>query len=241
MQKDEDVAYIKKYMKKEKWEEAFIRLERGEPVQYIVGNVEFYGNTIFVDKNVLIPRFETEELVYRTLKYNNQYLNKDVFIVDIGTGSGAIAIALKKELPNCCVDAVDISKKALEVAKKNATYNKVNIDFYEGNLLEPLNKKYDILISNPPYIDKDEEIMDIVKNYEPHIALYAAHQGLFCYEQILKDAHHILNKKNMIAFEIGYKQGAKIKKIAKQYFPKADIWVEKDLSNRDRFVFILNK
>ena len=90
MQKDEDVAYIKKYMKKEKWEEAFIRLERGEPVQYIVGNVEFYGNTIFVDKNVLIPRFETEELVYRTLKYNNQYLNKDVFIVDIGTGSGAI-------------------------------------------------------------------------------------------------------------------------------------------------------
>lgn len=230
-----DLEYIKKYYKGN-IEEAIKQLEQGIPVQYIVGNVDFYGYEFKVNKNVLIPRFETEELVNRTIKYIKQYIHNPK-IVDLGTGSGCIAITLSKEL-DINVDAVDISDKALEVAKQNNINNNSNVTFYQGNMLEPLNKKYNVIISNPPYISRNEEIEDIVKNNEPEIALYADNDGLYYYEEILKNAKNYLEEKYIIAFEIGYLQGNKIKELANKYLNNINISIEKDLSNRDRFVFI---
>lgn len=232
-----ELEYLKKYYDGD-IKEALNRLKKGEPVQYIVGNVDFYGYQFEVNKNVLIPRFETEELVEKTIKRCKKKFDCDMDIVDIGTGSGCIAITLKKEFSNSRIDAVDISSSALEVAINNANKNHVNIHFIKGNLLDPLEKKYDVLISNPPYIDKKEDIMDIVKNNEPKIALYAEHQGLFCYEEILKESKKVMKEKCLLAFEIGAKQGDYLKMCAKMYFPNATIIVEKDLQGRDRFLFI---
>jgi release factor glutamine methyltransferase len=220
-----DIEYIKKYIEPSKLEEGLRRLEKGEPVQYIVGNVDFYGYNFIVNKNVLIPRFETEELIEKTIQYTKKYLDKELDIADLGTGSGCIAITLKKEL-NCNIDAVDISLDALEVARKNAIKNDVKINFYQGNMLEPLNKKYDIIISNPPYISKNEEIMDIVKNNEPSIALYAIDNGLYFYKEIIKNSKNYLKNKNILAFEIGQTQGK--------------IIIEKDIMKNNRFLFIIN-
>ena len=231
-----DIEYLKKYLDPNKLEEGIKKLEKGIPVQYIVGNVEFYDNIIEVNENVLIPRFETEELVDRVIKKLKNKKNLD--IVDLGTGSGCIAISLAKNL-RCNVDAVDISKKALEVAKKNAINNKVNINFYLGDMLKPLNKKYDLIISNPPYIAYDEEIMDIVKNNEPHLALYADNEGLYYYEQILKNVKNYLKKDYLIAFEIGCNQAKKIESLAHSYL-HCKVTIEKDLSGKDRYVFIEN-
>ncbi len=234
-----DVEYLKKYYKGD-INEAIKRLEN-EPVQYIVGNVDFYGNKIFVNKNVLIPRFETEELVNLTLEYISDFFSDGIKIVDIGTGSGCIAITLKKNLPKAIVDAVDIERKALEVARKNADINETQINFYEGNLLEPLEKKYDVLISNPPYLNiLDKEVMELVRKTEPKTSLFAPNDGLYYYEEILKQAKEYLNDKSLIAFEIDYRQGKKVKEIAKKYFKDAKILIKKDLQNKDRFVFVFN-
>lgn len=233
--------YLYKYLDNlDEYENAIDKLIEGKPVQYIVGNVDFYGLNIKVNENVLIPRFETEELVDKTIKYINNYFDNKLDIVDIGTGSGAIAIALKSNL-DCNMDAVDISKEALGVAKENARRLNTEINFYLGNLLEPLNKKYDVIISNPPYIAYDEEIEEIVKNNEPHLALYAENDGLKCYENILSNAFNYLKEKNIIAFEIGYMQGDKIKEIALKYFPNSKVKVEKDMQGKDRFIFIFNE
>lgn len=232
-----DLEYLRKYYQGN-LEQAIKRLENGEPVQYIVGNVDFYGLNFIVNKDVLIPRFETEELVEKTINIIKKHFNKNLAIVDLGTGSGCIAITLKKEL-DANIDAVDISVSALEVAKKNALNNKVEINFYLGDMLEPLSKKYDVIISNPPYIAYNEQIMEIVKNNEPHTALYADHNGLFFYEEILKNAKGYLNENYLIAFEIGETQGESIKEIAKQYLDNCKVQIEKDLTGSDRFVFII--
>lgn len=229
-----ELEYLKKYLPKDQLEEGIRKYNLGIPVQYIVGNVDFYGNIIEVNENVLIPRFETEELVDRTIKRLKNKRNLD--IVDLGTGSGCIAIALAKNL-DCNVDAVDISVSALQVAQKNAINNHVNIDFYFGDMLQPLSKKYDIIISNPPYIAYDEEIMSIVKDNEPHIALYASNDGLYYYEKILSNCKKYLKKNGLIIFEIGCNQAEKITSLAHQYL-NCDVVVEKDLQNKDRFVFI---
>ena len=230
-----DLEYLKKYYQGD-LEEAKKKLAAGLPVQYIVGNVDFYGITLKVNEDVLIPRFETEELVSKVIQYAANFKNPS--IVDIGTGSGAIAITLKKKLTSS-VTATDISKKALNVAKENALENNASINFKEGNLLEPLTEKYDIVVSNPPYIAYDEEIMDIVKNNEPHLALYAPNNGIYYYEEILKNIKKYLNDKYLIAFEIGKSQGKKIQELSKKYLDNEAI-IEKDLSGRDRFAFIKN-
>ena len=236
---ENNIEYLKKYLKDKTLDEGIELLNKGIPVQYIVGNVDFYGYNFKVNENVLIPRFETEELVEKTIKYINKYLDKKVDILDLGTGSGCIAITLKKEL-DCNVDAVDISPKALEIAKLNAKNNNVDITFYEGDMLNPINKIYDVIISNPPYIAYNEEIMDIVKNNEPHTALYAEDNGLKYYKDIISNANKYLKEKSIIAFEIGEKQGKLILEYAKNYFKDSIITVEKDMQNRDRFVFIIN-
>ena len=228
------LEYLEKYGNPSK--ENIKRLNNGEPVQYIVGNVSFYGNIIDVDKRVLIPRFETEELVENTIKYIKKYNYNS--IVDIGTGSGCIAMTIKKIFPSMLVDAVDISKDALALAQSNSVKNDTLINFYEGNLLNPLNKKYDIIISNPPYISYYEEIMDIVKNNEPHLALYADNNGLYYYEEILKNVSNYINKNGLIAFEIGYDQAEKIKQIVQKYLNNYNIEIKKDMTGKDRMVFI---
>ena len=174
--------YLKQYLPKEKLDESLNLLKEGVPPQYIIGNVNFYGNVINVDKRVLIPRFETELLVEKTINYCQKKFNnnlQNINILDIGTGSGCIAITLKKEL-NCKVTGIDISLDALEVARNNALNNNVNINFYQSDIFSNIKEKYDVIISNPPYIKEDEEIMDIVKNNEPHLALYAKNEGLYC-------------------------------------------------------------
>lgn len=231
-----DIEYLKKYYEGN-IDDALKLYENGVPVQYIVGNVDFYGYNFNVNENVLIPRFETEEFVDRTIKYIRKYFDKSVKIVDLGCGSGCIDITLSLEL-GICVDAVDISSAALEVAKENCVRNNASVNYYLGNMLEPLNDKYDVIISNPPYISYDEEIDDVVKNNEPSIALYADNDGLYFYEEILKNCKNYLNDKFMICFEIGYTQGERIKDMALKYLGDVSVSIEKDLSGRDRFVFI---
>ena len=234
-----DLEYLEKYYKGN-IEDAKDMLNNNVPVQYIVGEVNFYGNIFKVNKDVLIPRFETEQLIEKTINYIKKKFNKKIDIIDLGTGSGCIAITLKN-LIDCNVDAVDISTAALNIAKENAKLNQVDINFIEGDMLDSINKKYDIIISNPPYISYDEDIMDIVKNNEPHLALYAENDGLYFYEKILRKAKSNLNDNFIIAFEIGQLQGEKIKNIALKYLDNIDIYIEKDLNNLDRFVFIISK
>ena len=235
-----DIEYLKKYLPSDRYEEGIKLLEEGKPVQYIVGNVDFYGNTIKVNENVLIPRFETELLVDKTIKLVKRYFNKKIDILDIGTGSGCIAITLDK-LINCNVDGIDISEKALDIAKINNKINSTNVDFYQSNIFTNVNKKYDVIISNPPYISKDEEIMDIVYNNEPHMALYADDNGLFFYDKILGECKDYLKDRFIIVFEIGYRQGESVKKLAIKYLSNVNVSIEKDYSGRDRFVFIVSK
>jgi len=232
-----DKDYLKKYLEPSLYEDGLKKLEQGIPVQYIVGNVDFYGNIFEVNENVLIPRFETEELVEKTINYSKKYFDKKIEILDIGTGSGCIAITLSKYLDSN-VDALDISEEALEVSKKNNERNNANVNFFHSNLFENVNKKYDLIISNPPYIAYDEEIMDIVKNNEPNIALYADNDGLYFYEEILKNASNYLNDKAMIAFEIGESQGEKIKELVKTYLPNSKVLLEQDLQGKNRFIFV---
>lgn len=238
-----ELEYLKKYIHPEdNLEEGIKRLEAGEPVQYIVGDVDFYGNIIKVNKSVLIPRRETEELVEKTLMYiKKHFKNQNLNILDIGTGSGCIPITIKKHLPDTSLTGLDISKEALLVAKDNAKCNEVDIKFIESNIFSNINDKYDIIISNPPYIREDEEIMDIVKNNEPHLALYAPNNGLYFYDKIIKESSNYLNKKFIIAFEIGQEQAEDIISMAKNTFPQANIILEQDLQHLDRFIFIINE
>ncbi len=235
-----DIEYLNKYLPKNKLKKGLKQLKKGIPVQYIVGNVSFYGYNINVNKNVLIPRFETEELVENTLKYINKFFNNKIDVLEIGTGSGCISIALKKENNNLNIYATDISKKALKVAKNNAKENDVNINFINTNLYNDINKKFDCIISNPPYISKNEDIMDIVYNNEPHIALYADNDGLYYYEEILKNINNIIKDKYLISFEIGETQGLKVKEIVLKYLPNSKVIIKKDMQNRDRMIFVHN-
>ena len=235
-----NLEYLEKYLPKNKLKKGIKKLEKGIPVQYIVGNVSFYGYNINVNKDVLIPRFETEELVENTLKYINKYFSGNLNVLEIGTGSGCISIALKKENDSLSITSTDISKKALKVAKNNAKMNKVSINFVNTNIYDGINDKFDIIISNPPYIAYNEEIMDIVYKNEPHIALFADNNGLYFYEEILKNIKSILKDKYLIAFEIGEKQGKSLKDLANKYLKGSNVIIKKDMQNRDRMVFIHN-
>lgn len=235
---EKTVTYLKKYGNPDTFEEDMEQLKQGIPVQYIVGNVDFYGYEFTVNPSVLIPRFETEELVSRTIRYCQKLHLDQPKIIDLGTGSGCIAITLAKEIPNAQLTAIDISKEALNVAKQNALKNHVNITWLESDMLGNVTGKFDVIISNPPYIAEGEDIDELVFHHEPHLALFAKHQGLYFYEIILKEAYHYLRTPGLIAFEIGEKQGKQIVDMAKLYFPNALIHLEQDLQKRDRFIFI---
>ena len=219
------------------------RLVEGEPLGHVLGFEWFYGYRFKVNEDVLIPRPETEELVAYILAAYDEYFKDtlNVTAVDVGTGSGAIAVALKKEEPNIHILASDISEKACRIAKQNAQDNDVVVEVLCGDMLEPLierNIKVDILISNPPYIPSDEAMEDSVVNYEPHVALFGGEDGLKFYRIIFEHAKKVLKDKAMMAFEMGYNQKEALSAEARKYFPDAKIEVIKDMSGKNRMLFI---
>jgi release factor glutamine methyltransferase len=226
-----------------KYNKAIERLINGEPVQYITGDVNFFGYNFKVSKSVLIPRFETEELVNETKKYIKKHFKEDISLVDIGTGSGAIGITLKKELPNIEVTLTDKSKRALNIASINARQVEANVDILHGNMLKPLieqNRLFSVLISNPPYIKLADAIMPIVALNEPKMALYGGEDGLKYYRKILKDANKILTPKSLIALEILDKEENKLRFLVEKYFPNTRYEIKKDFQGRNRMLFIFN-
>ena len=213
-------------------------IKNNKPIQYVLGHINFYGQDFYINENVLIPRFETEELVENTISIAKEMFTDPVEILDIGCGSGVIGLTLEKKLPTKSVDLVDISEKALEVTNKNCGNLNSKANVFQSDCLSNVDKKYDIIISNPPYIKEDEEIEDIVKDNEPHQALYAGKEGLDCYEKILKDINKNLKEKYLIAFEIGADQAKAIEDIANNYLKDIQIVIKKDLQGRDRMLFI---
>lgn len=225
----EEIAQVKKDLK---------RLAENYPPQYILGSVDFYEHRFLVNEATLIPRPETEELVNCCLQNNT---NQPLTVVDVGTGTGAIAISLKLARSNWAVTAIDISEEALAVAKKNAEALNADIQLIHGNGLQPIVAgKIDILISNPPYISKNEwEQMDeSVRTFEPKLALFAENNGLAIYEQLAKEAKNKLSNQGKIYLEIGYRQGTAVRKIFSEQFPQATIDVLKDLSGNERMVVV---
>jgi len=213
-------------------------IKNDKPIQYVLGHVNFYGQDFYINENVLIPRFETEELVENTISIAKTLFTNPVEILDIGCGSGVIGLTLEKKLSTKSVDLVDISEKALEVTNKNCGNLNSKANVFQSDCLSNVEKKYDIIISNPPYIKDDEEIEDIVKNNEPHEALYAGKDGLDCYKKILKDIGKNLKEKFLIAFEIGADQAKDIESLANNYLKDIQIVIKKDLQGRDRMIFI---
>lgn len=215
-------------------------LKKNKPIQYVIGNVNFYGLTFKVNDDVLIPRFETEELVENTINLIKEKFpsKKNLKIIDLGCGSGVIGLTLKHFLPDANVTLLDISEKALEVAKENAFNLGLSVDFVLGDMLEGINDKFDVIISNPPYIETNEEIEKIVLDNEPSIALFGGDDGLDLYRKILKNCRKNLNDEFIIAFEIGYLQKNSIIKLAHDCLENITSYGKKDLSGRDRMVFI---
>ena len=230
-QVDEDII--------DSYKKSIEKITNNYPIQYLLGNTNFYGYDFSVNANVLIPRFETEELVEHTIKYIEKYFSKDIKVIDLGTGSGCIGITLKKKIPTLNVTCLDISDDALVVAKHNAKSLGVDINFIQGNMLDNINEKFSIIISNPPYIGEDEKIEDVVRNYEPHLALFAKDDGLYFYDKILSMCRKNLEDKFLIAFEIGMTQKDRIISLANKYLGENIICeYKKDLSGKDRMIFI---
>lgn len=222
-----------------KYFEYIKKVAEGYPIQYLVGSVNFFGFEFYVNKNVLIPRFETEELVENTLEYIKNFFPQNAKVIDLGCGSGAIGITLKKKMPTLDVTCLDISEEALDVTRKNAKNLNADIKIIKGDMLKDINEAFDIVISNPPYIDVSEEIDEKVRAYEPSLALFAPSNGLYFYENILSNISKVTNDKYLIAFEIGHLQKEGVLELANKYLDgNFTFECKKDLSNRDRMIFI---
>lgn len=213
----------------------------GKPVQYLIGTEQFYGRTFQVNEAVLIPRPETEELVEQALeRMTAKFGDAPLSLVDIGTGSGAIAVTLKKERPSLQVTATDLSEDALQTAKQNAQLLEADVTFLQGDLTAPVqHQKFDIVLSNPPYIAFDEvNVMnEVVLEHEPHTALFAEENGLQLYRRLCEELPHIVHNQAIIGFEIGYQQGEAVHNLLKKSFPQGKIEVLKDLFGQDRMIF----
>ena len=213
------------------------------PLSHLVGFEYFYDRKYKVTKDVLSPRMETEELIYKVIEYVNAS-NKNKFkILDLCTGSGIIAITLKKELEQVSVDIIasDISEEALEVAKENSQSHDATIKFIKSDIFNNIDDKFDIIVSNPPYIDRKDEVtmQDNVLNYDPHLALFAEEEGMYFYRKIIEQANDYLNENGVIFFEIGYDQKDKIIKLADMNGYSAEVY--KDINGRDRMAFLVRK
>lgn len=226
-----------------RFDEIIARLLKDEPLAYVMGVQYFYGYAFDVNPTVLIPRYETEELVLKVLMELDESFSDDCTLLDIGTGSGAIACVLKAEKPDMKVYASDISEEALVQAQKNADKLGVEISFMQGDMAQPFveNKiKADVIVCNPPYIPQDEVIENSVKDYEPHVALFGGEDGLYFYRKVLNDAPSILNKKSLLAFEMGWNQRESLSALVREIFPNADIECFQDLSGKDRILIVRN-
>lgn len=215
-------------------------LYENKPIQYLIGYSSFYGYDFTVNENVLIPRYETEELVENILyRYDTHFSGKKVDVCDLATGSGCIAITLALEEPNMNVVASDISFEALEVAKINSNKLGANVEFLQGDMLKPFEgRKFDIFVSNPPYIPENEDVMSLVKDNEPNIALFGGSDGMKFYRIILSGVKPLLKEKALIAFEHGYDKKNEMIELANLYFPGSKVEVLKDLEGKDRMTFI---
>lgn len=231
----------------EKIEKDFLKgmeeFHQGKPIQYIKGIETFFGRDFKVNESVLIPRYETEELVENILYRIDDYFEgyDKITLCDVGTGSGAIAISLALEEPRLEVVATDISKEALEVAIENGVSLKANVIFLQGDMLEPLlndEKSIDIFVSNPPYIPQDQQIEALVKDNEPHVALFGGNDGLYFYRKIFKEVHPILKDRALLAFEMGFDQRELMEAAIKEYFPNDPFEIIKDINGKDRMLFI---
>lgn len=218
------------------------QLCQDKPLAYAMGVQYFYGYPINVNEHVLIPRFETEELVLNVIMEIDEYFGDDAIqVLDVGTGSGAIACVLKAECPHIKMAASDISSDALHEARLNADHLKVDVDFYEGDMLDPFIEKgfkVDVIVCNPPYIPQAEILERSVKDFEPHMALFGGEDGLKFYRSVLSKAHLILKPKFLIAFEMGWDQGAALAQLAKEHFPDALIDIVQDMQGKERMLFV---
>ena len=222
---------------KEFVEEIYKKLANHIPAQYIIGHAEFFGMQLKVDERVLIPRPETEELVELILDENPK---ENLKVLDIGTGSGAIALALAKNRPDWTITAADISQDALDLAMENANNQGLTLFFIKSNCFSEISSKYDIIVSNPPYISREdqEEVSLNVLHSEPHLALFADENGLAIYRRIAQESKDYLNDGGKIYLEIGYKQGQSVPALFKENFPEKRVRTLKDQFGQDRMVVI---
>ena len=218
-------------------EEIYKKLAAHIPAQYIIGHAEFFGIQLKVDERVLIPRPETEEIVDLILTENPE---KNLKVLDIGTGSGAIALALAKNRPDWSVTAADISEDALELATENAKRQNLDLTFIRTDCFSEISSKYDIIVSNPPYISRADEVevgLNVLHS-EPHLALFADEEGLAIYRRIAEESKDYLNDGGKIYLEIGYKQGQSVPNLFRKNFPEKRVRTLKDQFGQDRMVVI---
>ena len=211
------------------------------PLSHLVGFDYFYDRKFKVTKDVLSPRMETEELIYKVLEYIKKSKKDSFRILDLCTGSGIIAITLKKEIVEKYTEIVasDISEKALSIAIENANNNNANITFIKSDLFDNISGKFDLIISNPPYISYKDKITikDNVLKYDPHLALFAEEDGIYFYRKIIENAVHYLSKDGVIFFEIGYDQKEKIFELGN--INNFITTVYKDINDRDRIAKLI--
>lgn len=215
----------------------------GTPVQHMIGTAAFYGRDFFVNEKVLIPRFETEEVVFHAIEeIKRTTCQEQITVVDLGTGSGVIAITLALELPQLVVYASDISEYALQNSQKNARKYDANINFFQGDFLQPMIDKGlnpEVIISNPPYIAERERhlLTDTVENFDPDLALFAENEGLAAYEKIVHQVAELPRLEGrLLIFEIGYEQAAAVTAIIERVFPQSEVTVRQDINGKNRIV-----
>lgn len=227
----------------EKFTKGMERILNQEPMGHVLGYSWFYGYRMIVNEDVLIPRVETEELCAHILSRMDRYFPEKEVIeaVDIGTGSGAIAITIAKEEPKVSMKATDISVEALATAKENAKLNEADIKFYAGDMLAPLIEdgvKLDVLISNPPYIPQEETMEKSVVDYEPHVALFGGEDGLQFYRSIFKNCKKVLKEQSFMAFEMGWNQRENMTRLVQEYVPEGRVEFLQDMNGKDRMFFV---
>ena len=238
---------LSEQMSKENEDKYFSLIEKhikeDVPLSHLVGFEYFYDRKYKVTKDVLSPRMETEELIYKVIEYVKAS-NKNKFkILDLCTGSGIIAITLEKELDQVLVDVIasDISQEAIKVAKENAQFHDATIKFIQSDIFDNIDDKFDVIVSNPPYIDRKDKVtmQDNVLKYDPHLALFAEEEGMYFYRKIIEQVNNYLNNNGVIFFEIGYDQKEKIIKLADMNGYSAEVY--KDINGRDRMAFLERK
>lgn len=225
------------------FEAGMARILKQEPMAHVLGYSWFYGYKFIVNEDVLIPRPETEELCANILARMDQYFSKNetIHCVDVGTGSGAIAITLCKEEPHVHMMATDISQEALVTARKNAQMNEADVQFMAGDMLQPLiekNIRVDVLVCNPPYIPQEEKMEKSVVDFEPHVALFGGEDGLKFYREIFADCQKVLKDKAFMAFEMGWDQRERMSQLVEKALPGWKYEILKDMNGKDRMLFV---